>query len=138
MQPSDPEGPTIDSLQKQCSRHNWRERAAAWREHLAELHCEPVEKITGASRADGYVPTNLIPPALVQATCEMARQLLIADRTAPPPGEGIASTYTTNTGGTTYSKSDTPPILTQVTQALLAKYGTLLTSRTAQVRLIRV
>jgi hypothetical protein len=32
-----------------------------------------------------------VPVAVVQATCEMTRELLIVDRTAAPPGEGIES-----------------------------------------------
>src|SRR5690349_12109690 len=35
------------------------------------------------------VASNVVPKAVVDATCEMARELLIADRTASPPGEGL-------------------------------------------------
>src|SRR6476646_9220104 len=41
-----------------------------------------------------FVDADLVPKALVDATCEMARELLIADRTASPPGEGVHSNYT--------------------------------------------
>ena len=36
-----------------------------------------------------YVRFDSVPKAVVQATCEMARELLIADRTAAPVGEGL-------------------------------------------------
>ena len=36
-----------------------------------------------------YVEYDKVPKAVVQATCEMARELLIADRTAAPVGEGL-------------------------------------------------
>src|SRR5512137_2573590 len=34
------------------------------------------------------LPSDAVPPAFVRATCELARELLIQDRTAAPPGEG--------------------------------------------------
>ena len=37
--------------------------------------------------SDGFVPPSVVPKAVVDATCELARELLIADRTAAPPGE---------------------------------------------------
>jgi hypothetical protein len=37
------------------------------------------------------VPFSIVPLAVVEATCEMARELLIADRSASPPGEGLKS-----------------------------------------------
>ena len=35
-----------------------------------------------------YVEYDTVPKAIIQATCEMARELLVADRTAAPVGEG--------------------------------------------------
>jgi hypothetical protein len=77
-----------------------------------------------------------VPKAVVDAACEMARELLIADRTAAPAGEGLKylNVGTTQTG---YDKSDTRPVISIVAQAMLAKYGTLLRSRSGAVRLIR-
>ena len=40
-------------------------------------------------RAGNYVDSNIVPKAVVDATCELARELLVADRTATPPGEGL-------------------------------------------------
>jgi hypothetical protein len=78
----------------------------------------------------------------------MARELLIADRTAAPAGEGIGATQTsqashTGTSGTssqsstTYSKSDTRPIISRVARAMLAKYGALIQGGSGSVRLVR-
>jgi len=80
--------------------------------------------------------SDAVPRAVVDATCELARELLIADRTAAPPGEGLKyeNTGTTQTG---YDKSDTRPVISHVAQALLAKLGALLKSRSGAVRLIR-
>ena len=95
-----------------------------------------------------FVPTNLVPKPVAAAVCEMARELLIADRTAAPPGEGISSTQSSSSahdasGGTSsqtsisYSKEDTRPIMSRVAQAMLAKYGALIQGGSGSVRLVR-
>jgi hypothetical protein len=97
-----------------------------------------------------FVEYNVVPRAVVQATCEMARELLIADRTAAPPGEGVESVQTvhathaaTGTGSssdtlaTKYSKADTRPIISRVAQAMLSKFGALVTGGSGSVRLVR-
>ena len=84
-----------------------------------------------------YVRFDSVPKAVVQATCEMARELLIADRTAAPAGEGLKYQ---NTGGnqTGYDKTDRRPILSQVAQVMLAKYGSQISAHSGTVRLMRV
>ena len=95
-----------------------------------------------------YVPSDEVPAGVASAVCEMARELLIQDRTAAPPGEGISSTQTSSAthdsaGGsssqssTTYSKEDTRPIVSRVAQAMLAKYGALIQGGSGSVRLVR-
>jgi hypothetical protein len=95
------------------------------------------------------VPSNEVPKPVAAAVCEMARELLIADRTAAPPGEGVSSTQTSQathdaTGGSSsmtsvsYSKEDTRPIMSRVAQAMLAKYGALIQGGSGSVRLVRV
>ena len=87
-------------------------------------------------RGADWVASDLVPRAVVDATCEMARELLVADRTAAPTGEGIDSRF----DGTTtvkYSKSDTPPIITRVAQAMLSRFGSLVSGRSGPVRLVR-
>ena len=87
--------------------------------------------------AGGTVASTFVPKSVVDATCEMARELLITDRTAAPAGEGLKYQ---NAGGnqTGYDKSDTRPIISRVAQAMLAKYGALLKSKSGAVRLVRV
>jgi len=96
-----------------------------------------------------YVPSDQVPKGVVYAVCEMARELLIADRTAAPPGEGVSSTQTStathnSSGGSSsqasvsYSKEDTRPIISRVAQAMLAKYGALIQGGSGSVRLVRV
>lgn len=84
----------------------------------------------------GVVKSNVLPKAVVQATCEMARELLILDRTGAPPGEGLKYF---NVGGdqTGYDKNDRRPIISHVAQAMLAKLGSLLKSKSGSVPLTR-
>jgi hypothetical protein len=83
-----------------------------------------------------FVDADIVPQAVVNATCEMARELLIADRTAAPAGEGIGTFHTGHTDAagsgatgasdnstTVYDKSDTRPIISKVAQAMLARFG---------------
>ena len=84
-----------------------------------------------------FVRYDSVPKAVVQATCEMARELLITDRTAAPAGEGLKFQ---NNGGvqTGYDKKDKRPVLSQVAQVMLAKYGSQINLKSGAVRLQRV
>ena len=85
---------------------------------------------------DGFLPSDELPKALQEATCEFARELLIVDRTAAPPGEGIIATWT-DTGGTKYAKYDVRPTIPHLVQAMLAKFGALVKERSGTTRLVR-
>ncbi|TAL05862.1 MAG: hypothetical protein EPO07_02900 [Verrucomicrobia bacterium] len=84
----------------------------------------------------GTVASNVVPKSVIEATCEMARELLVTDRTASPAGEGLKyeNVGTTQTG---YDKSDTRPIISHVAQAMLSKYGFPLNRKGGVVRLVR-
>lgn len=84
-----------------------------------------------------FLQSNQVPRGVVEATCEMAREVLLCDRTAAPAGEGIASTWTA-TDGVEYSKTDRRPVICRFAQSMLTKYGTLLTKTSRAVRLIPV
>jgi len=84
-----------------------------------------------------YVQYDKVPKAVVQATCEMARELLIADRTTTPAGEGLKY-YNAAGIQTGYDKTDRRPVLSQVAQVMLAKYGSQISAKSGSVRLVRV
>ncbi|MGC3956626.1 MAG: hypothetical protein QM813_01220 [Verrucomicrobiota bacterium] len=86
--------------------------------------------------AEWFVPPNLVPKAVVEATCELARELLIVNRTEAPAGEGLSFH---NVGGTQtgYNKSDKRPIIPALVQAMLAKYGALINRKSGTVQLVR-
>jgi hypothetical protein len=95
-----------------------------------------VEVIGLLWRPNNCVESNVVPKAVADATCEMARELLLADRTAAPDGEGLKyqNVGTTQTG---YDKTDRRPIVSRVAQAMLAKYGALVSASSGAVRLVR-
>ncbi len=97
-----------------------------------------------------YVPYDTVPVAVVQATCEMARELLVADRTAAAPGEGIdtvtsahATHAATGSGSdstsstTKYSKGDTRQIVPPLVRSMLSKFGSAASGGSGPVRLVR-
>ena len=92
----------------------------------------------GDGRIGGRTVTwnDFVPKAVVDATCEMARELLIADRTAAPDGEGLKY-FNDSAKQTGYDKSDRRPIISHVAQAMLAKFGSLINSGSGAVALVR-
>ena len=87
--------------------------------------------------AGDMVAETMVPKAVVEAACELARELIIADRTAAPAGEGLK--YYNDAGKQTgYDKADTRPMFPKLVQAMLAKYGSLISAKSGVVKLIRV
>jgi len=101
-------------------------------------------RVTGVGPAivfgDEFIPSNVVPKAIQDATCELARELGIVDRTAAPPGEGLSS-VTTGAGAsfssTWYSKIDTRHVLSRTTLAMLSKYGSPIGKGGGAVKLVR-
>ena len=85
---------------------------------------------------DDELPSNSVPKALHDATCEQARELLIVDRTAAPDGEGLNYLFDASSQKG-YDKADKRPVISGVAQSLLAKLGELLNRRSGAVRLVR-
>jgi hypothetical protein len=74
----------------------------------------------------GELASDKVPVAVVKATCELAKELLIADRTAAPPGEGILEQHNADYSATVYSKKDARQIIPRLVQAMLARFGALI------------
>ena len=85
---------------------------------------------------DSFVSASVVPKAVRDATCEMARELLLADRTAAPAGEGLKY-QNVGPNQTGYDKADTRPVISHVAQAMLAKFGALIKSKSGTVALVR-
>ena len=88
--------------------------------------------------AGELVADDDVPAAMVAATCELARELLIVDRTAAPPGEGVLTQHNADFTETVYSKPDTRPMVPRLVQAMLAPYGAYTGGGSSTVKLTRV
>ena len=84
-----------------------------------------------------WMPEDVVPKNVSAATCELARELLIADRTAAPLGEGLKyqNVGSTQTG---FDKTDRRPMMPALVQAMLAKYGSQISAKSGVVKLLRV
>jgi len=84
-----------------------------------------------------YLDETKVPPAVLYATCEFARELLKADRTDDPEGEGITQLTVTGAVGIIFDKRDRQPVVPYGAQAMLAKLGTLLGPKSSTARVVR-
>src|SRR5438093_6912314 len=66
-----------------------------------------------------YFESDKIPKLLSDATCEMARELLTADRTLAPNGEGLKNMSLVGTLSFTFDKNDCPPAISHLAQSML-------------------
>src|SRR5688500_17528609 len=73
--------------------HGWKTKSTQALQWPREGATDPDRKTMAFSALQNffgpYFESDKMPKALVDATCEMAREVLIADRTAAPEGEGI-------------------------------------------------
>lgn len=106
-----------------------------------ECVVNPEQPLSGMSWLGGSqwsnFPSDEIPEGLVHATCEMARELLLSDRTAPPPGEGVSVVREADLSSITYDKADTRELITAVAQLFLKRLGVLIVRRFQPLKLQR-
>ena len=126
-------------------------QALQWpRERCPDPDRQMVDASVLSALGTNFVLNNVVPAGVVNAACEMARELLIVDRTAAPAGEGLDTVTTSssshestgsgsqsNASTTKYCKTDVRPIICAVAQALLSKYGALFSGGSGAVRLVR-
>jgi hypothetical protein len=79
---------------------------------------------------------DAVPRAVVDATCELAREVLIADRTAAPMGEGLKSTRAADSE-IWFDKADRRPVISHLAMAMLAKLGVPVRRGNSAARLVR-
>jgi hypothetical protein len=80
--------------------------------------------------------SNAVPACVVAATCEMARELIVTDRTAAPLGEGLVSSKVGDSA-MKFDRLGRAPVLSHVTIALLQKVGNYVGGGSGAVRLVR-
>lgn len=86
-----------------------------------------------------FIPPNVVPTAIIAATCEMSRLMLARNREADPPTAGIRSM---NLGAGalqfTFDPADRPQIFTPTVLLLLRPFGRYRGEKQSFVPLIRV
>lgn len=79
---------------------------------------------------------NAVPQIVIDACCELARQLLVSDRTNEPDGRGV-SELTVDVIKLKFDKADTESPIPDEVVALLSKVGRYIFAKSGSVRLVR-
>ena len=95
-----------------------------------------VEPLRSWPVGEDCFPSSAVPAGVVAAACEMARELLVADRTAAPLGEGLMSSQVGDSK-MVFDRAGRAPVLSHVTIALLSKVGVYVGEASGAVRLVR-
>lgn len=85
-----------------------------------------------------YFDEDAVPPAVIAATCELARTLLQADSTNEIDGKGISQMSITGALHIQFDKKDAEPLIPDSVQIYLVKLGTFLAGRSSTVPVMRV
>ena len=89
------------------------------------------------AKRGAFLGDATVPVVVVNAACELARELLKADRTADPDGEGLGSLTIEGAFNIEFDKDDRRKALTLRVLVMLGKYGSFLSGRSGMARLVR-
>lgn len=84
-----------------------------------------------------WLDETKVPALVVNATAEMARELLKADRTDDPDGEGLRSLRIEGALRLDFDAKDRQPPVTHLVQTALEKFGIYLGLKPGMARLVR-
>ena len=84
-----------------------------------------------------YLDETKVPAVLVNASAELARELLKADRTDDPNGEGLKSLRIDGAFLMEFDAKDRQPAVTHFVQVMLGKYGVYLGPQAGMSKLVR-
>lgn len=116
------------------------EQALQW----PRIHCPDTDKLSPAwtalnsGRLRPEFEENEIPTALVNATCEVARELIKADTSDAVDGEGLSRLSVAGSINLEFNKADKQPTIPPTAQLFLSKLGSYLSGKTITARLVRV
>jgi len=85
-----------------------------------------------------YFPSDTVPVAVVDATCEVARELIKADTTDATDGEGLQSISIAGAMSIQFDKKDQQAKIPETARLFLARLGTYLADRGSTAKLTRV
>jgi hypothetical protein len=113
-------------------------QALQWpREFARDDDALRVSGIGGLMSRSEYFDSDIVPKLLRDATIEAARELIKANRTEDPDGEGLASLSLTGTLSMMFDKRDRRPVIPHVAQAMLSKLGQYMARSGGTARLVR-
>jgi hypothetical protein len=84
-----------------------------------------------------YYDSASVPKGVKDATCEMALEMMIADRTAEPEGKGLSS-VTVGPISVDFDAADRPALFPQMVALTLRPFGQLLTTKSRYKTVRRV
>jgi hypothetical protein len=103
------------------------------------VQCPDVEQASQlfGIRSVAYLPDDAVPTCVRDATCELARRLLVEDRTGDAEGLGLRSLNIEGTLRMVFDPQRLKPVVTHFVQVLLARVGTYHGTRSGCVPLVR-
>ena len=84
-----------------------------------------------------FLDETKVPALVVNATCELARALLVEDRTDDPDGEGLSSMSVVGSLRLDFNANDRQPVVPLIVQTWLAKFGEYLARSKGMAKLVR-
>ena len=84
-----------------------------------------------------FLDETKVPALVVNSTCELARALLLEDRTDDPDGEGLSSMSLVGSLRLDFNATDRQPVLPVLVQTWLGKFGEYSGHRQGMARLVR-
>ena len=84
-----------------------------------------------------FLDETKVPALVVNATCELARALLVEDRTDDPDGEGLSSVSVVGSLRLDFNANDRQPVVPLIVQTWLAKFGEYLARSKGMAKLVR-
>jgi hypothetical protein len=85
-----------------------------------------------------FLDETKLPAVVVEATCELARTLIEADRTENPMGEGLRSFRLEGAVTVEFLAADRAPMVPTLVQGMLSRFGEYVGDKAGVVRLVRV
>ena len=84
-----------------------------------------------------FLDETKVPALVVNATCELARALLVEDRTDDPDGEGLSSMSVVGSLRLDFNANDRQPVIPLIVQTWLGKFGEYIAHSKGMARLVR-
>lgn len=94
------------------------------------------ENTNSSSDENGFMPSNEVPKLIRQATCEMGKELLTADRTLTE-NEGINQISLPGAFHVQFQAKDRRPLLSRLVISMVSRYGQVISASTSVAKLIR-